>query len=293
MKGIILAGGEGSRLYPLTKAVSKQLLPVYDQPMIYYPISVLMVAGITEILIITTPDHKKIFENLLGDGSNIGLNLSYTIQDKPRGLADAFILGEEFIGNDSICLMLGDNLLYGDGLTKILKESINQVEDNENAVVFGYYVNKPEDYGIIQLNQNGEIVSIEEKPSHPTSNYAIIGLYFYPNNVIQLAKKVKPSLRGEIEITSINQAYLNNNKIKANLLGRGFTWMDTGTHESLLEASQLIKSLEKRTGLKIGCLEEIAFNKGLISQKDLKKSLQNIQDSPYKNYILKLVTRNE
>ena len=293
MKGIILAGGEGSRLYPLTKAVSKQLLPVYDQPMIYYPISVLMVAGITEILIITTPDHKKIFENLLGDGSNIGLNLSYTIQDKPRGLADAFILGEEFIGNDSNCLMLGDNLLYGDGLTKILKESINQVEDNENAVVFGYYVNKPEDYGIIQLNQNGEIVSIEEKPSHPTSNYAIIGLYFYPNNVIQLAKKVKPSLRGEIEITSINQAYLNNNKIKANLLGRGFTWMDTGTHESLLEASQLIKSLEKRTGLKIGCLEEIAFNKGLISQKDLKKSLQNIQDSPYKNYILKLVTRNE
>ncbi len=293
MKGIILAGGEGSRLYPLTKAVSKQLLPVYDQPMIYYPISVLMVAGITEILIITTPDHKKIFENLLGDGSNIGLNLLYTIQDKPRGLADAFILGEEFIGNDSICLMLGDNLLYGDGLTKILKESINQVEDNENAVVFGYYVNKPEDYGIIQLNQNGEIVSIEEKPSHPTSNYAIIGLYFYPNNVIQLAKKVKPSLRGEIEITSINQAYLNNNKIKANLLGRGFTWMDTGTHESLLEASQLIKSLEKRTGLKIGCLEEIAFNKGLISQKDLKKSLQNIQDSPYKNYILKLVTRNE
>ena len=293
MKGIILAGGEGSRLYPLTKAVSKQLLPVYDQPMIYYPISVLMVAGITEILIITTPDHKKIFENLLGDGSNIGLNLSYTIQDKPRGLADAFILGEEFIGNDSICLMLGDNLLYGDGLTKILKESINQVEDNENAVVFGYYVNKPEDYGIIQLNQNGEIVSIEEKPSHPTSNYAIIGLYFYPNNVIQLAKKVKPSLRGEIEITSINQTYLKNNKIKVNLLGRGFTWMDTGTHESLLEASQLIKSLEKRTGLKIGCLEEIAFNKGLISQKDLKKSLQNIQDSPYKNYILKLVTRNE
>ncbi|SVB53171.1 uncharacterized protein METZ01_LOCUS206025, partial [marine metagenome] len=264
MKGIILAGGEGSRLYPLTKAVSKQLLPVYDQPMIYYPLSVLMVAGIKEILIITTPVHKKIFENLLGDGSNIGLNLSYTIQDKPRGLADAFILGEEFIGNDSICLMLGDNLLYGDGLTKILKESINQVEDNENAVVFGYYVNKPEDYGTIQLNQNDEIVSIEEKPSHPTSNYAIIGLYFYPNNVIQLAKKVKPSLRGEIEITSINQTYLKNNKIKVNLLGRGFTWMDTGTHESLLEASQLIKSLEKRTGLKIGCLEEIALKKGLI-----------------------------
>lgn len=289
MKGIILAGGEGTRLYPLTQAISKQLLPVYDKPMIYYSLSVLMVAGIREILIITTPKDTKRYTDLIGDGSQLGLSISYAIQNIPRGLADAFIIGEEFVQNDSVCLILGDNLLYGDGLTKTLKDAIDNVEKNEEAVIFGYYVNNPQDYGIIEFTNNGEVLSIEEKPEDPRSNYAIIGLYFFPNNVIDYAKKVEPSSRGEIEITSINQSYLKSERLKVNILGRGYTWMDTGTHDSMLAASQLIKSLEVRTGLKVGCIEEIAINKGFVSSDKLLEYLKTMKESPYKEYVLNLI----
>ncbi len=291
MKGIILAGGLGSRLYPLTTSISKQLLPIYDKPMIYYPLSVLMYAGIREILIITTPEHIDLYRNLLGDGSAIGIEIQYKIQNKPRGLADAFILGEDFIKNDSVCMMLGDNLLYGGGLSKILEQSIQEVKRNK-SVIYGFYVDKPEEYGIINFDKNQKIISLEEKPKKPKSNYAVIGLYMYTNDVIQIAKKVKPSKRGEIEITSLNNIYLKDDKLKVITLGRGFTWLDTGTKESLVEASQLIMSIEKRSGLKVGCIEEIALNKKFITTYDFDKIISELKDCEYKNYLKKVLDQH-
>jgi|TARA_B100000214_G_scaffold193188_1_gene139783 glucose-1-phosphate thymidylyltransferase len=285
MKGIILAGGLGTRLYPSTISVSKQLLPIYDKPMIYYPLSVLMLAGIKEILIISTPNDIKSYQKLLGNGNSLGLKLVYKVQEIPKGLAEAFLIGEEFIGNSSVALILGDNLVYGDGLTNLLKESIVDVEENNNAVTFGYYVNDPSSYGIFEFNSNGDVIDISEKPKNPLSNYAVIGLYFYPNSVIDYSKTVQPSQRGELEITSVNKEYLKTGKLKANILGRGFTWMDTGTHDFLLEASQLIMAIEKRTGLKVGCIEEIALKKGLISIQQLKELHSNMYKNSYSDYI--------
>ena len=281
MKGIILAGGLGSRLYPLTTSISKQLLPIYDKPMIYYPLSVLMYAGIKEILIITTPEHLDLYRNLLGDGNSIGIEIQYKTQNKPRGLADAFILGEDFIKNDPVCMMLGDNLLYGGGLSEILNNSI-----------YGFYVDKPEEYGIINFDKNQKIISIEEKPKKPKSNYAVIGLYMYTNDVIENAKKVKPSKRGEIEITSLNNIYLQEGKLKVITLGRGFTWLDTGTKESLVAASQLVMSIEKRSGLKVGCIEEIALNKKFINHNDLDNIINKLKDCEYKNYLKKVLDQH-
>jgi glucose-1-phosphate thymidylyltransferase len=289
MKGIILAGGAGTRLHPITKVVSKQLLPVYDKPMIYYPLSVLMLAGIREILIISTPTDLPNFEKLFGDGSQLGLKLSYKVQPSPDGLAQAFILGEEFIGDDSVCLVLGDNIFYGAGFQKILAESIRTVDEENKAVVFGYYVEDPERYGVAEIDDNNNVISIEEKPKEPKSNYAVVGLYFYPNSVVEIAKNVKPTDRGELEITSVNQAYLENGTLKLQKLSRGFAWLDTGTHEALTEATEFVKAIEKRTGLKIGCVEEIAYTLGFIDKIKLNTIIDSLGKSDYNKYLKKLI----
>jgi glucose-1-phosphate thymidylyltransferase len=290
MKGIILAGGSGTRLYPVTRVVCKQLLPVYDKPMIYYPLSTLMLAGIKDILIISTPQDLHKFEELLGDGGLIGLSLSYKVQPKPEGLAQALIIGEEFIGNDDVCLILGDNIFHGYGLTGLLKKSVETVEQTKNAVVFGYYVNDPERYGVVEFDKEQNAVSIEEKPNNPKSNYAVVGLYFYPNRVVEIARNVKPSHRGELEITSVNQAFLDVGNLNVELLGRGHAWLDTGTQDSLMEAGQFIETIEKRQGLKIACLEEIAYVSGFISKERLEEIAKSYKNSygDYLNKILRL-----
>ena len=289
MKGIILAGGSGTRLYPATKVTSKQLLPIYDKPMIYYPLSILMLAGIREILVITTPEDKYQYEELLGDGSSIKLKLSYKVQPAPEGLAQAFMIGESFIQNDDVCLILGDNLFYGNGLPKRLKESVDNVKENGSAVVFGYYVNDPKRYGVIEFDENGRAISIEEKPAEPRSNYAIAGLYFYPNDVIEIAKNQKPSARGELEITDVNKTYLDQGRLVVEQMSRGYAWLDTGTHDSLLEASQFVQTLEKRQGIKISCIEEIAFRMGFIDSNQLGLLIEKLPESEYKNYIKSIV----
>jgi glucose-1-phosphate thymidylyltransferase len=289
MKGIVLAGGSGTRLYPITKGVSKQLLPIYDKPMIYYPISVLMLAGIREILIISTPHDLPNFIKLLGDGSDFGVDFSYAEQPSPDGLAQAFIIGESFIGNDDVCLVLGDNIFYGQGLTKMLVQARENVEKERLATVFGYYVNDPERYGVAEFDSDGTVISVEEKPTNPKSNYAVVGLYFYPNDVINVAKSIKPSARGELEITTVNEVYLNRKNLKVELMGRGYAWLDTGTHESLLEASHFIETIEKRTGLMVACLEEIAYEKGFITREKLVELAQPLAKSGYGEYLLKRV----
>ncbi|QXP74530.1 glucose-1-phosphate thymidylyltransferase RfbA [Tenacibaculum sp. AHE15PA] len=289
MKGIILAGGSGTRLYPITKGVSKQLLPVYDKPMIYYPLSVLMLAGITEILIISTPEDVPNFEKLLGDGTDLGIQLSYAEQPSPDGLAQAFIIGEDFIGDDAVCLILGDNIFYGHGLPEMLQSAKDAVVNANKATVFGYYVKDAKRYGVVDFDESGNALSIIEKPAHPKSNYAVVGLYFYPNNVIETAKKVQPSERGELEITSVNQSYLEKDALKVQLMGRGFAWLDTGTHDSLLEASQFIETIEKRQGLKVACLEEIALYMGYITKEQVRKLAAPLRKSGYGQYLLNLV----
>ncbi len=287
MKGIILAGGSGTRLYPITKGVSKQLVPIYDKPMIYYPLSILMLAGITEVLIISTPQDLPRFKELLGDGSDIGMKFSYVVQPSPDGLAQAFILGEEFIGNSDVALVLGDNIFYGHGLTDLLAKSVVNAKEKNKATVYGYYVNDPERYGVAEFNDNGEVVSLEEKPSNPKSNYAVVGLYFYPNDVVQKAKEVKPSERGELEITTLNQAYLTEKRLRVKLMGRGYAWLDTGTHESLLEASTFIQTIEKRQGLKVACIEEIAHEMGYITAEQLLELAQPLKKNQYGQYLIK------
>ena len=291
MKGIVLAGGSGTRLFPITKGVSKQLLPIYDKPMIYYPISVLMLAGIREILIISTPQDLPNFEKLLGDGSDFGVQFTYKVQPSPDGLAQAFILGEEFIGDDDVCLVLGDNIFYGHGLTELLKSAKSNVSDKENATVFGYYVNDPERYGVAEFDDTGKVVSIEEKPISPKSNYAVVGLYFYPNAVIEIAKSIKPSDRGELEITTVNEVFLSKENLKVELMGRGFAWLDTGTHDSLLEASSFIQTIEKRQGLKVACLEEIAFDQGFISKEKVLELAKPLAKTGYGQYLIKKVSK--
>jgi glucose-1-phosphate thymidylyltransferase len=291
MKAILLAGGNGSRLFPVTLGVSKQLLPVYDKPMVYYPLSVLLLAGIREILLISTPEDIEQYKRLLEDGSQFGVAISYKIQEKPNGLAAAFILGEEFIDQAPVCLILGDNIFYGLNFSKQLEGIIERTKLDKKATIFGYSVNDPERYGVIEFNENGNALSIEEKPRHPKSNQAVVGLYFYPNSVIQVAKQIQPSDRGELEITSLNNYYLIQGTLKVEKLGQGFTWLDTGTHESLLEASQFIETIEKRQGVKIGCLEEIAFKKELISKKQLLKSANQMKDSSYGQYLIKKYSR--
>jgi len=286
MKGIILAGGSGTRLYPITKGVSKQLIPIYDKPMIYYPLSVLMLSGIKEVLIISTPHDLPRFEDLLGDGSDIGMKFFYKVQPSPDGLAQAFTLGEEFIGNDDVCLVLGDNIFYGHGLTSLLTKSVANVKDDNKATVFGYYVKDPERYGVASFDEHGNVTSIEEKPENPKSNYAVVGLYFYPNNVIEKAKDVKLSDRGEYEITSLNQDYLNEKRLKVELMGRGYAWLDTGTHESLIEASQFIQTIESRQALKVACLEEIAYEMGYISKEKLLELAQPLKKNQYGRYLI-------
>ena len=287
MKGIILAGGSGTRLYPITKGISKQLAPIYDKPMIYYPLSVLMLSGITEVLIISTPQDLPRFKELLGDGSDIGMSFSYKEQPSPDGLAQAFIIGEDFIGNDDVCLVLGDNIFYGQGLSKMLASAVNNSTKEDKATVFGYYVKDPERYGVAAFDAAGNVTSIEEKPEIPESNYAVVGLYFYPNDVVQKAKEVKPSHRGELEITTLNQNYLEANRLKVELMGRGYAWLDTGTHESLLEASNFIQTIENRQGLKVACIEEIAFEMGYISKEQLTELAQPLKKNQYGQYLLK------
>jgi len=287
MKGIILAGGSGTRLYPLTKSVSKQLLPIYDKPMIYYPLSILMLAGIQEVLIISTPDDISRFKNLLGDGSDIGMKFQYKTQPSPDGLAQAFIIGEEFIGSDSVALILGDNVFYGQGLTDFLLEGVSSVLNDNIATIFGYHVNQPSRYGVVEFDDNNQAISIEEKPEKPKSSYAVTGLYFYPNDVVLKALKVIPSQRGELEITSINEMYLNEKRLKVQLLGRGYAWLDTGSHEDLLEASTFIETIERRQGLKVACIEEIAFDKGYISKEKLKSLAISMSNNQYGQYLLK------
>lgn len=286
MKGIILAGGSGTRLYPITKGVSKQLVPIYDKPMIYYPLSVLMLSGIKEVLIITTPQDQQSFINLLGDGKDLGMRFEYVAQPSPDGLAQAFILGEKFLDGDDACLVLGDNIFYGHGLTELLAKSIKNIKDENKATVFGYYVSDPERYGVAEFNDNGDVISIEEKPTNPKSNYAVVGLYFYPNDVVKKAKDVKPSHRGELEITTLNQDYLNENRLKVELMGRGFAWLDTGTHESLLEASSFIQTIENRQSLKVACLEEIAFEMGYISKEKLLELAEPLKKNQYGQYLI-------
>jgi len=290
MKGIILAGGSGTRLHPLTLAVSKQLLPIYDKPMIYYPISVLMLAGIRDILIISTPQDLPNFERLLGDGSQFGVSFSYKEQPSPDGLAQAFIIGEEFIGSDDVCLVLGDNIFYGAGLRGMLKQSIEVVEELDRAVIFGSYVEDPERYGVAEFDDKGNVLSIEEKPENPKSNYAVVGLYFYPNSVVEIAKRVVPSKRGELEITSVNQTYLNNKNLTLQQMGRGHAWLDTGTHESLTEATEFVKAIEKRTGLKIACLEEIAVLQGWVSKEEVASRVKDLKGDYY-SYIKKSIEK--
>ena len=284
MKGIILAGGSGTRLYPATKVVSKQLLPIFDKPMIYYPLSTLMLSGIKDILIISTPEDTPRFEQLFGDGHHLGLNLSYKVQPSPDGLAQAFILGEDFIGNDPVTLILGDNIFFGHGLVEMLMNSVNTIETQNDAVVFGYGVKDPERYGVVGFNKSGKVTSIEEKPSDPASNYAVVGLYYYPNDVVQIAKNVKPSGRGELEITSVNQAYLDQDRLRVELMGRGFAWLDTGTQDAMNNASNFIKTIEERQGLKVACLEEIAFSQGFINREELK-TLSDDYKNEYGDYL--------
>jgi len=287
MKGIILAGGSGTRLYPVTRGVSKQLVPIYDKPMVYYPLSVLMLAGIKDVLIITTPEDQVSFQRLLGDGSEIGMTFSYVIQPSPDGLAQAFILGENFIGDDDVCLVLGDNIYHGHDLTSLLAAAVANIQTENKATVFGYHVTDPERYGVAEFDDQGNVISIEEKPLEPKSNYAVTGLYFYPNDVIQKAKAISPSHRGELEITSVNKAYLSEHRLKVELMGRGYAWLDTGTHESLLEAAQFIEIIERRQGLKVACIEEIAFQRGYISKQQLVELARPLIKNQYGQYLLK------
>lgn len=289
MKGIILAGGAGTRLHPITKVVSKQLLPVYDKPMIYYPLSVLMLAGIRDILIISTPEDLPNFERLLGDGSKYGLNFSYAEQPRPEGLAQAFIIGESFIGNDDVCLILGDNIFYGAGLKSLLEKAVTTVEEQKKSVIFGYYVDDPKRYGVAEMDRNFNVISIEEKPDNPRSNYAVVGLYFYPNNVVEVAKQVKPSKRNELEITSVNQVYLNRNELKLQVLSRGFAWLDTGTHEAMSDATEFVKAVEKRTSLKIACIEEVAYKMGFINEQDIVQLIEQLGKSSYADYLKNVI----
>ena len=292
MKGIILAGGSGTRLYPATKGISKQLIPIYDKPMVYYPLSVLMLAGIREVLVISTPQDLPAFQRLLGDGSDFGIHLSYAEQPSPDGLAQAFIIGKDFIGEDDVCLVLGDNIFYGQSFSQMLAQAVHNVEKERKATVFGYYVKDPERYGVAEFDAAGNVLSIEEKPAQPKSNYAVVGLYFYPNKVVKIAGEIKPSARGELEITSVNQEFLKDGELKVQLLGRGVAWLDTGTHDSLSEASNFVETLEKRQGLKISCLEEIAFRKGWINAEKLRELAQPMIKNQYGQYLLQLTIDN-